>query len=344
MSAVGVIVTSMGVGAAAPASAARTIVVQPGESIQAAVNRANSGDRIVIKPGHYRESVLITKSGLRIQGSGAGPNGTVVEPGRPDRRNPCSVEAGGNGFCVIGSPRRTVHNTRISNLLVRNFGGSGVVSFGADGFFVDNVHARNNHEYGITAFASTRVVFVRNKASGSEDAGIYIGDSPNARAFVAGNELHDNNLGILFRHARNAAFSFNLMRDNCTGFLAVSAPPRPATGQAAVTSNTVKNNNRACPAHGEAPPFQCGGIVLIGPTDMLIGPNAVLGNRGPTPLSGGIVLLNGSMFGAGPSTRNLIRNNTAFRNAPADIIDRSGGRNSFVRNTCGQSVPRRICD
>jgi hypothetical protein len=58
--------------AAAPVSA-RTLVVHPPQSIQAAVDRASAGDRIVVHPGTYRETgeasaVTITKDGIELVG------------------------------------------------------------------------------------------------------------------------------------------------------------------------------------------------------------------------------------------------------------------------------------
>jgi polygalacturonase len=57
--------------AAAPAAAhtSRTIVVTT--TIQAAVDAAEPGDTILVPPGTYRESVLVTKSHLTIAGSRA---------------------------------------------------------------------------------------------------------------------------------------------------------------------------------------------------------------------------------------------------------------------------------
>ena len=43
---------------------AAEIIVQPGDSIQAAIDSSKSGDIISIKPGTYTENVNITKSSL----------------------------------------------------------------------------------------------------------------------------------------------------------------------------------------------------------------------------------------------------------------------------------------
>lgn len=60
---------------AASAWTSHTIVVRPGQSIQAAVNRANPGDTILIKPGVYHQSVQIRTDDITLRGSGAFPGG-----------------------------------------------------------------------------------------------------------------------------------------------------------------------------------------------------------------------------------------------------------------------------
>src|SRR3954453_14075049 len=69
--AVGLMVTAMPAGTAL-ATGSSTVEVQPGESIQAAVDQARSGDTIRIAAGDYREAVCIEGKGLNIVGAGVG--------------------------------------------------------------------------------------------------------------------------------------------------------------------------------------------------------------------------------------------------------------------------------
>src|SRR6266567_2723751 len=78
--------------------AATTIIVRPGQSIQAAVDAASPGDTVVVEPGSYAEpgvacpadpaqtcAVAITKDGIRLIGLARGGRGvTVVNPGGQD--------------------------------------------------------------------------------------------------------------------------------------------------------------------------------------------------------------------------------------------------------------------
>lgn len=69
--------------------------------------------------------------------------------------------------------------------------------------------------------------------------------------------------------------------------------------------------------------------------------NTVTGNRGTGTEAGGIIL--GRDYGDTAATGNTVTGNTARRNAPADLIDRSGGTNRIADNRCGTSVPGGLC-
>jgi hypothetical protein len=327
---------------AGSADAATTIVVRPGHSIQAAVNRAHAGDTILIRPGIYHQSVLVTKSHLRIRGSGNGPAGTVLMPGNP-KANECAKHH--SGICVVSFGKTRVSDVVVDDLRAVGYRESAVIAFHARNLLVQNVVANHNGEYGIARFDTTGGALITNTTVDNDEAGLYIGDSMRANVFVAGNRTSRNGFGILYRHARHAVFQYNEVRDNCIGIFMVSAPPRPPAGAAWVQFNTIRHNNKFCKGNPEELPFDHSGsgIALLGATDVVIGNNAVLNNRGTTPVSGGIVLLNGKPLGAGPSTRNVVRNNTAYKDAPADIIDRSGGSNTFRNNFCSRSMPSGLC-
>jgi hypothetical protein len=323
-----------------PAAAATTIVVGPGQSIQAAVDRAQPGDTIVIKPGTYRESVLVRKDRLTIKGSGAGPAGTILQPGPSDPANPCSRD-GGNGICVFGTASNRVGGVTITHLVVRDYAGDGIVAVETDNLVVAVVTARGNGGYGIARFASGGGAIVDSLAVDNRDAGFYVGDSPNAQADVVGNVSRGNELGVFVRHARRVAVEGNVLTGNCIGVLLLNDDQPGGAGNHVVGFNDVRGNNRVCRIEG-VPPFGGSGIAVLGATDSVIQDNAVLNNRGNTFPSGGIVLL--PSFGGAPATGNVILRNTAFRNAPADIVDNSGpGANTFSRNECGRSQPAGLC-
>src|SRR6185436_16217375 len=115
---------------------AKTIRVKPGDSIQAAVDKAKPGDRVLVKPGVYREdgracpatgrkcAVSIEKNNIRLIGV-------------PSRRHRVVLEAKGDqdvGIAVGNSNASTdclsdasnrLHLSRIRGLTVRGFGDDG---------------------------------------------------------------------------------------------------------------------------------------------------------------------------------------------------------------------------
>lgn len=321
----------------ARAQGSRTIV-GPDESIQAAVRAASTGDTIVVR-GVHREDVVIRKDGITLLGS----NAVLRPPENPD--SPC----GPSGICLLGKVdfatgevSDRVSDVSVINLTVRGFDDTGIIAFGARNARFVNNRAINNHGYGIAAFVSTGTRITSNVTRGSEDAGIYVGDSPDANAKISGNETYDNFLGILIRNALRGSVYANEVHDNCLGVLFLADAPGPA-GAFGVRANKVHENTRSCEATDEAPPISGVGIALLGARSVEIIGNSIQGNRptGPTLFRGGVVLVRG--FGGTPPSNNEVTGNTILRNAPDIFWDGSGSGNDFRNNRCGTSVPARLC-
>src|SRR5262249_43277648 len=160
------------------AAAAQKVVVGPGESIQAAVDAARPGDTIVVT-GRHRENVAVTTDGITLRGAGA-----VLEPAATPTQNAGldpSTPADVDGICVLGEVIREVRDVTISGFTIRGFS-EGIVAVGAHHATFERNVALDNEGYGITAFISTGTRMLFNRASGSDEAGFYIGDSPAAGA------------------------------------------------------------------------------------------------------------------------------------------------------------------
>jgi len=83
-------------------ASAATLVVQPGQSIAAAVQAAHAGDKIVVQPGVYHEgaagdlnALTITKGGIEIAGAPTADSPVVLE------------NAGGQSYGIWISPADT---------------------------------------------------------------------------------------------------------------------------------------------------------------------------------------------------------------------------------------------
>lgn len=325
--------------AASPASAA-TIVVNPGQSIQAAVDAAPPGSTILVRPGTYFETVTITKTGTRLQGSG--PSSTRLlppaDPGGPCAFGPDFVQ----GICVLGdfdfstfSVRAPVRAVSITGFSVSGFSGSGIFVLGGSGTNVEGNRLDNNGEYGPFVLESTTPRVVSNQASGNHEAGLYIGNSPDSNATVRANTASDNGFGIFIRSASKGTISGNTLQDNCIGLLFLGEPDSP-TGWVA-TGNVANHNNRACPASDEGPPVSGIGIQVLGGSNINIYANTANDNRpsGPTLGTAGIGVIDSALV--------TVSRNTALGNDLDLFWDSTGRGVRFLGNRCATSVPPGFC-
>lgn len=327
---------------AAPAHASSVHVVSQGQSIQAAVDAAHPGDIIQLGEGRYDGGILVTTNRLTIRGVG---RGTVLTP--PSGPTGCAPNDGPpSGICVVGTTTQTVTDVTIKDVTVQGFDGFGIVGFLTDRLRVTEVAALDNAQYGISEFQSTRGAFVDNWVSGSTDvAGIYVGDTADARGtVVTGNHLSNNGIGVFVRHARNLKVSDNTVVGNCAGMVLLDDGQSGGQGGNRVDDNVVHANNAPCGENVEAPDLQGTGIAMLGGDHNVIVDNKVTNNQGGTALSGGIVLMPGYPSADSRSGNNTIRNNELTKNQPADLIDQSGSdTNRIKHNECSTSQPDGLC-
>jgi nitrous oxidase accessory protein NosD len=341
-------------GTAASASTSHTIVVGPGQSIQAAVNAASPGDTVLIKPGVYHQSVQIRKDGITLRGSGEFPWGTVLMPPKSFPKTLCNGAFGPTGVCILakkvnpknGAVITPVRDDTVTGLLVTGFPANGVFGYGTDGLQVTRVAAINDGGYGISRFVSSRTLFADDIAIGNDEAGFYVGDSPQADTVVRDNQAYGNQFGIFIRHARHVLVTDNHVSGNCQGILVLDDGQPGGAGNATILDNSVFNNNKFCPKGGDTPvSTQGGGILLLGATRTLVAHNTVAGNTGKQFNSGGIVVLSANAISHGSNPNfDTITGNFALRNHPADLIwDGTGIGVRFRANDCGRSLPPGLC-
>lgn len=334
--------------------AAATIVVSPGQSIQAAVNHAHPGDTVLLKPGVYHQSVQIRTDGITLRGSGNSRHGTVLKPPARKPHTLCTGAFGVTGVCILakkinmqsGAVLQAVRHNTVTGMYVTGFPANGVFGYGTNGLTVTNVSAVNDGDYGISRFESTRTLFARDTAVGNHEAGFYVGDSPDADTVVRDNVSIGNQFGIFVRHARGVAVFHNLAIKNCEGILVLDDGQKGGAGNAAIFRNVAIGNNKFCAKSADTPVnVKGGGILLLGATRTLVAHNAVSGNTGRQFNSGGIVVLSASTIshGSNPNHDTIVANH-AFRNRPADLIwDGTGVGVHFVANHCGTSQPAGLC-
>jgi parallel beta-helix repeat protein len=325
-----------------PAAAATE--VQPGQSIQAAINAAPAGSTVRVAAGTFRESLVIAKP-LRLVGAGAREGGTVLMPPATPPASPCNNPPTVVGICVPGDPSARIVDVRITELLIRGFTGDGVLAFGTQRFHVHDIQANANGSYGVANFDGLGTRFHDNITRDNVVAGLYLGDSLNAAARINDNIATGNGIGFFIRDSTRVEVNDNQATGNCLGVLLLDTGAPNAAGDMHVHDNNVSNNNKVCPSTG-GPPLNGAGIVLAGVHDVVVHDNRVNDNRATAPsfASGGISLVSTLSFGGAVPTRNTVRDNTALRNAPFDLsTDPSFPENRFRNNRCQTSQPPGLC-
>jgi parallel beta-helix repeat protein len=325
------------------------ITVNPGQSIQAAVNAASPGDTIQVAAGVFHQSVEITKS---VTISGAGQGSTVLlPPTTPPTQSAICQDPNNksdlNGFCIHGTFDSQMNLTTpvgpvtITGFTVKSFPELGVLFLGATSPTVDHVSLLKNGAYGTAAFVSTSDHFTNNIANHNGEAGIYVGDSPGANAVIDNNQSLNNNIGIFIRDASGASSASpgqvtnNFLRGNCVGIVFLNT----GAGEShwAAGNNQASANNAFCPP-GDGPSVSGTGIAVIGPTDVNVHDNLVTNNQPSqaATISGGIVVGNSA-------TSIVVQKNAAHRNLPDDMVWDQSGSATFTNNSCRTSSPADLC-
>jgi parallel beta-helix repeat protein len=332
-------------------AAAKTRTVQPGGSIQAAIDASQPGDEVELRPGEYSESLEISTDRITLDGEGA----TLTQPASPantlcNQGEPTAIV----GVCVHGQidfsggePQviEPVHGVEIEELIVRGFTGDGVFGFGTDGLRLEETQLLHNGGYGAFSLIGTGTHYLDSVSDGNSGPGFYVGDSPDAHAVISGNRSTDNaGEGILLRSASFGRVTHNELSGNCAGIHVLADAPGPATDWK-IRKNEIEKNNKECagdPADGE-PPVSGVGIALTGAANTRVTHNDVDDNEAlhPSFVTGGIAVVSGP--GGTAPAGVTIRKNDVFGNTPSDLFWDGSGTVAFEKNRCRTSTPGGLC-
>jgi parallel beta-helix repeat protein len=197
----------------AGSAGAETINVRPGKNaIQKAVNRADDGDRLLVRRGVYREDVVVDKR-LRI----VGRKGKL-----PVIDGQCTTDR----TIDVVADRVTLRRLKVKG--ARQLPGDGytVNLIGVDSGTLKRLVLEQSCDafpayYGVNVFDTGPLEISNVTTSGGfVDAGIYvgsIGDLGGRRFLIEGNEAFGNNVGILIEDSvpeANIVARDNITRDN----------------------------------------------------------------------------------------------------------------------------------
>jgi cytochrome c peroxidase len=208
---------------------ATTWRVSPGESIQAAVDRARPGDTVEINPGVYHESVLVDADRITLRGMVMKGERAVLDG---EKELSDAVIASGDGFIVEG-------------LAMRHYTSNGVTVQGANGVVFRDLVIDDTGLYGVYPVECKDVTIEAVTVTGAKDAALYVGQSKDI--VVRGNEVHDNVTGIEIENSVNALVEENYAHDNTGGILVFLLPNNPSKvgTDTRVLRNRVVTNNHA---------------------------------------------------------------------------------------------------
>ena len=272
------------------------IRVEPGHSIQAAVDRASPGDRIMVLPGTYHEpgrpcptvpsqtcAVVVSLDNITLAAQSLPGRPVILENPGGQSAGISFAKHGATGAQCQNDPRQRLNGARIEGFIVRNFSQDGIFLFCVDNWSGRFNSAIDNAEYGIFPSHCGHGTLSMNIASGSHDTGIYIDQSHDAR--VDHNVAHDNVSGFEVENSVNIELDHNDAFHNTGGIVMFIFPKRDILlGHGnQIHHNLVYENNspNTCPDPGDDVCLvpQGVGILAVAGDHNRIDHNYVVGNE-----------------------------------------------------------------
>lgn len=235
-------------------------------TIQNAVDAAAPGDLVLIDEGIYREQVDVTTPYLTIRGV---DRQDVIIDGEFTRPNAINVAA--------------ADGVAVENLTVRNATVNGLFFTSLTGYRASHVTATNNGVYGVYSFDADDGLFEHSYASGSPDAGFYIGQCNPCDAVIRDVVAEWNGLGYSGTNASGNLFIVDsVWRHNVGGIVpnTLDTELLPPFEDVTIVGNLVHDNdNLDAPALSGAWGSFGAGITLAGGNDSLVARNRVVNHE-----------------------------------------------------------------
>lgn len=314
--------------------------VRDGESIQAAVVKAQPGDVIQVFPGTYKETVYIDKDDILL-------SGVIVDGQWPTMEG---------GHTLNDAVLYSGNNITVENLHITHYKGNAIMGQAGNNFLIRNNRVVDTGVYGIFPQLGKNGLVSNNVLSGIEDAAIYIGMCDNVH--VNNNEVFANVAGIEIENTRHAIVENNKVYNNTGGILAFITPGLPikTSFDVIIRNNFITDNNH--PNFGAPGSIVAGvpagtGIIVMAADEVTIENNIISGNKNvgivitdhdnfaniskdpdSDPHSDKVSILNNLMFDNGAEPINEIKalKLATLTSGNVDIINAGTSRDSCLLN------------
>lgn len=319
------------------------IRVKSGQSIQAAINRADRGDRIVVEAGPYAEQLTIDKNGITLVSQGA-----ILTPPAAFTPNTCSGLAGndtaGNdsqaGICVTGagvvladfvtehrkvlSVDKPVKDVSITGFEIHGFSGENIAVVGAKDARVTGNKLVDGGSYGALTVGSKGTRIARNTVTTTSLLFIGICMDDFGDVVVANNDISNYFIGLCIQ-TPGAEVRNNAVSNGCSG-----AFVDPFVDGAIVAKNHISaTNNANCPENFAI------GITIDGAVSTQVQNNIIENQR-----DAGIAVVDDlTTTPVAVSSHNRVVRNTLSGNGVDLFLNTTGTDNVFKHNGCGSTNP-----
>ncbi|RXA17232.1 PGF-pre-PGF domain-containing protein [Methanosarcina sp. MSH10X1] len=222
--------------------AAKEISVNSTDSIQVAVNSADPGDVIIVRPGVYTENIRINKQDLVIRSESGDPSNTIINTNSTTGFSVAAsnttirgfrIESAETGIYMVRCNSCTVANNHLSdNKIGITLNGSNYNNVSENRVNLNRQHgiqvlysegnrllnnSVNSNERGINHLYSNKSKISGNNVSNNREHGMWISHSNDNT--ISGNTANETNRGIYLDSSTGNTVSENIVAfNNVSGF------------------------------------------------------------------------------------------------------------------------------